>query len=588
VQGGLGHRARLDALARTGLDAAPDPSFDRFATIVRNVLDVPVALVSLVDQSRQILPGACGLAEPWEQLRQTPLSHSFCQHVVTSAQPVVITDARTDPRGAGNLAVDELGVVGYAGMPLTDADGLVLGSLCAIDSAPRQWTAAELTLLADLAAACSDSLRLRIANHAARRGEDTARVRERAFGAAFDRSQMLLRASVTLAGTITVTDVLDAVQELLIHTLKPDYVGVSLLDAGQISLQSTASLPAPVAGRWNSYPRTARTPSALAIRTGIPVLLAGLDAVAAQTPDALVTFREMGWQAGASVPLPGQDGTIGALTFAWKDRFVLDEAEEAVLAALAGYVAQALMRADYLFSREQVATLLQQAMLSDLPDAAPFELAARYAPAVRGEHVGGDWYDAVNLGPQHLALIVGDVAGHDMHAAAQMGQLRSMLRAYVVDRHEPPSALLRRLDNATQMLGDRVPTTAILAYVQPDGDGHRLHWANAGHPVPMLIEADGTVSQLTGRDMLLGVARRKSRSNHTRPLPPGATVLLYTDGLIETRTDVIDVRKQQLQRILGGLAGVPLPDLLDEILTRLAGDDHEDDVALLALRTPAP
>jgi serine phosphatase RsbU (regulator of sigma subunit) len=243
-------------------------------------------------------------------------------------------------------------------------------------------------------------------------------------------------------------------------------------------------------------------------------------------------------------------------------------------------------RAEYLYSRVQVATLLQQAMLSDLPDAAPFELAARYEPAGRGEFVGGDWYDAIRLEPGHLALVVGDVAGHDMRAAARMGQLRSMLRAFVVDRHEPPSALLRRLDNATQVLGDPIQATAIMARVSSDGAGHRLQWANAGHPAPILLGADGAVTQLPGRDILLGVLRRTPRTNHTHELPPGSTVLLYTDGLIETRTDVIDDRKRQLREVLSGLAGAPLAELLDVVLARMAGADHEDDAVLLALRTP--
>ncbi|WP_433832885.1 GAF domain-containing SpoIIE family protein phosphatase [Actinoplanes sp. CA-015351] len=567
-------------IRRTGLDAKPDPAFDRFASIVQRTLGVPVALVSLVDDAQQVFPGACGLAEPWQQQRWTPLSHSFCQHVVTSAEPLVITDARTDPRAAGNLAVTELGVVGYAGMPLTDADGYVLGSLCAIDTSPRQWTTDELVLLADLAAACSDSLRLRIATLAAGDRLGTT-------GAAFDRSQLLLRASVALANTTTVADVVDSVRTLVTGTLDPDYVGVSLLSPDDhIELQSGATLPVQVAERWQRYQKATGTPSALAARTGRSVLLADLTAVAEQAPDAVSTFHEMGWQAGASMPLPGPDGPIGALTFAWKQPYPLDDAERTVLAALSGYVAQALLRADYLFSREQVATLLQQAMLSDLPETAPFELAARYAPATRGEHVGGDWYDVVRVTDNQFALVVGDVAGHDMRAAGRMGQLRSMLRAYLIDRQEPPSALLRRLDNAMRILDDHFPTTAVLAYVQPDRDGYRLQWANAGHPTPVLIERDGTVSPLTGRDMLLGVRHHTSRNDHTRTLPRGSTVLFYTDGLIETRTDVIDVRKRELHQVLRGLATAPLPDLLDETLSRLAGDNHEDDVALLALRVP--
>jgi serine phosphatase RsbU (regulator of sigma subunit) len=572
-----------DPLVRTGLDAASDPMYDRFAVMVRHVMNVPTALVSLVDHTRQVFPGASGLPDPWQQSRQAPLSHSLCRPGVTE----VVSDAGGDPRLAGNPAVADFSVGSLAGAPLTDADGRVLGSLCAVDNRPRHWTEAELGLLADLAAACADSLRLRIVTQAAHRREDTARVRERAVGAAFDRSQLLLRASVALASTTTVSDVVDAVRELVTGTMNPAYVGVSLIEsAGQVTLRSGGFLPMAVADRWRTYPDTARTPSAVAARTGIPVLLPDRDAVVAQAPDAVATFDEMGWQAAASVPLPGPAGPIGALTFVWKQHYALSDAEQAALAALAGYVAQALQRADYLYSREQVAALLQQAMLSDLPDVTPFELAARYEPAARGEHVGGDWYDAVRLNGDCLALVVGDVTGHDMHAAARMGQLRSMLRAFVTDRDEPPSALLRRLDNAMQVLGDRVPATAVLAYIRPDGDGHLLQWANAGHPAPMLIEPGGLVRPLSGRDMLLGVQPSTPRTTFGCALPPGATVLFYTDGLIETRVDLIDDRKEKLRQVLTGLADAPLDELLDLVLARIAGDSHEDDAVLLALRTP--
>jgi serine phosphatase RsbU (regulator of sigma subunit) len=569
---------RLVALLRTGLTAAPDPTFDRYAAMVRQVLRVPVALVSLVEPGRQIFPGACGLAHPWQERRETPLSHSFCKHVVATGAPLIVEDARTDPRVLGNLAISDLNVVGYAGMPLTDDTGAILGSLCAIDNAPRRWTAEELALLADLAAACSDSLRLRIATNAAGSGRT---------GSDFDRSRLLLRASVTLARTRTVDDVVEVVRDLLTSTFNPAYVGISVLDGdGRVSLQSGRALPSPVAGRWERYAAGAATPSALAVRAGASVLLPDLTAVAELTPDALDTFVEMGWQSAISMPLPGPVSVIGALTFVWKEPFVLEAAEQAVLAAMAGYVSQALQRADYLSSRESVATVLQKALLTDLPNAAPYDLAARYEPASRGEHVGGDWYDAVRLDENYLALVIGDVTGHDMRAAAKMGQLRSKLRLLLMDRHEPPAALLRRLDSANQALGDQITATAILAYVRPaPTGGHQLHWSNAGHPAPLII-SDGGVTVLAERDPLLGVQRRTPRASHSRHLPPGSTVLFYTDGLIETRQFPLYEREQQLLERIGPLAGLPLPELLDRLYSDLAGNDHEDDVALIALRTP--
>lgn len=147
--------------AGTPTPAEPDPMFDQIAALVRRVLDVPTALVSFVDRTRQVFPGAVGLPPSWQRSRTTPLSHSFCQYVVATAQPLVIRDARADPALVHNLALPDLGVVAYAGIPLTDVDGAVVGSLCAIDSIPRDWTPLELANLADLADACSAEVQRR-------------------------------------------------------------------------------------------------------------------------------------------------------------------------------------------------------------------------------------------------------------------------------------------------------------------------------------------------------------------------------------------------------------------------------------------
>lgn len=159
---------RLRALAELGLTEASDPGMEYFARRVRALLGVPVALVSLVQAERQTFPGMSGLDQPWAKRRSTPLSHSFCQQVVFTAAPLVVTDARGDPRVMHNPAIAGLGVVGYAGFPLTDLDDHVLGSLCAIDTEPRMWTEDELDILRDQAKACSAELRLRLTLYEAR------------------------------------------------------------------------------------------------------------------------------------------------------------------------------------------------------------------------------------------------------------------------------------------------------------------------------------------------------------------------------------------------------------------------------------
>ena len=153
---------RVAALDAEGLlDGAPEPVFDRFARLAARVADAPTALVSVVGDERQVFAGLCGLGQPWADARQTPLSHSFCQHVVANAAPLVVEDARRDPVLSANLAIPDLDVVAYAGFPVVSPAGHVLGSLCAIDSVPRVWQPAQLEALADIALLVGNELERR-------------------------------------------------------------------------------------------------------------------------------------------------------------------------------------------------------------------------------------------------------------------------------------------------------------------------------------------------------------------------------------------------------------------------------------------
>ena len=176
------------------------------------------------------------------------------------------------------------------------------------------------------------------------------------------------------------------------------------------------------------------------------------------------------------------------------------------------------------------------------------------------------------------------LTGHDMAAAARMGHLRSMFRAYAVDRDESPSALLQRLDAANHRLGDPSIATAVVAVFDTTDGRHRLRWSNAAHPPPVLIDRDGRVRSLTGHDILIGVRQYARRHTWTYSLPPGATVLLYTDGLVERRGKSLDEGFARLRDRLAGRGR----DSLVEVLTAAAGLDTEqdDDVAMLAIRIP--
>jgi signal transduction histidine kinase len=207
---------RVAALRRTELlDTPAEEAFDRLTRLARQLLDAPVALVSLVDQDRQFFKSCVGLAEPWATLRETPLSHSFCRHAVASDQPFVVEDARAYPLVSGSRAIEDLNVLAYAGIPLKASDGQPIGTLCVIDHEPRTWSAGELATLAELAAAVITEIELRAAAAEAARTD-----RYRA---------LLLEAGSLLAASLDQRETLDGLARLVVPRLA-DWSAVKIFD----------------------------------------------------------------------------------------------------------------------------------------------------------------------------------------------------------------------------------------------------------------------------------------------------------------------------------------------------------------------
>ena len=372
--------------ASTPLPAAADEAFDRIAQLARTVLGVPVALVSLVDRTQQVFPGAAGLPEPWQTDRATPLSHSFCQHVVVTASPFVLADARIDPIVGHNLAIRDLGVIAYAGIPLVDLDGHVAGSLCAIDHEPREWTSSELGLLSDLAAACSAELQLR---------ESASRA-----SASADRARLLLDLSEALSGTTTVADVSDTVALIASSRLGALFGGVTVLDPerGALTYVDLGGLPVEVQEELSASLGSDR-PSSVALRLLQPLFFESLSDLDAMTPGSTAAAWATGGQAFAYLPLALGAQPLGTLSLIWAEprRFSADDRE--LLAGLARYTAQAVDRALLLAERRDAARTLQEALLPPLPTVDWLEIAGVYRPAHVADAVGGDWYDAFRTEP---------------------------------------------------------------------------------------------------------------------------------------------------------------------------------------------
>ncbi|MEU9415627.1 SpoIIE family protein phosphatase [Streptomyces sp. NPDC048272] len=289
-------------------------------------------------------------------------------------------------------------------------------------------------------------------------------------------------------------------------------------------------------------------------------------------------------------PLRGRRRVIGAAVFLrTPDRPAFETNDLLVAAQLATHTALGIDKA-VLYGREAyIADELQRTMLPDsLPQPTGVRLASRYLPAAETARVGGDWYDAIPLPGSRVALVVGDVMGHSMTSAAIMGQLRTTAQT-LAQLDLPPAEVLHHLDEQAQRLGsDRMATCLYAVY---DPVSHRITIANAGHPPPVLLHLGGRAEVLRvppGAPIGVGGVDFEAVELDA---PAGATLLLYTDGLVESRLRDVWTGIEQLRERLATTAQLtgldhppPLEALCDDVLDMLGPGDRDDDIALLAAR----
>jgi PAS domain S-box-containing protein len=307
-------------------------------------------------------------------------------------------------------------------------------------------------------------------------------------------------------------------------------------------------------------------------------------------PGTLPWLTEVRAHSGVLVPVI-IEGTVAAVVtaFVCAGRDPIGPDEMALMRELLEQAHDPLRHALEFQRTQRVALALQRSLLSEPARVEGLEIDARYVPSAAAAEVGGDWYDSFVLPDGASALIIGDVAGHDLGAAVTMSKLRNMLRGLAADRVEPPGDILRRLDNVTTLLSpDWQTATCVLARVEgePVG-GWSVSYSVAGHPPPLLVTADesGCFLKDAPGPLLGGLHPTEPRRTALEPLPVGSTLLLYTDGLIERRGEDIGVGLERLRRRAAELAREPLDVFCREVLrdTPAAG---EDDVALIALRVP--
>ncbi|MEU6319714.1 SpoIIE family protein phosphatase [Streptomyces sp. NPDC047009] len=327
-------------------------------------------------------------------------------------------------------------------------------------------------------------------------------------------------------------------------------------------------------------------------------VLRGVRPVFADAPSARAALPELlgedltvpPGQRAILAPLRGRRRVIGAVLFLRRAERLAFEADDLLVAAqLATHSALGIDKA-VLYGREAyIADELQRTMLPEtLPNPTGVRLASRYLPAAETARVGGDWYDAIPLPGSRVALVVGDVMGHSMTSAAIMGQLRTTAQT-LAGLDLPPQEVLHHLDEQAQRLGtDRMATCLYAVY---DPVAHRITIANAGHPPPVLLHLGGRAEVLrvpAGAPIGVGGVDFEAVELDA---PAGATLLLYTDGLVESRLRDVWTGIEQLREKLAATAQLtgadhppPLEALCDEVLDMLGPGDRDDDIALLAAR----
>jgi serine phosphatase RsbU (regulator of sigma subunit)/PAS domain-containing protein len=412
------------------------------------------------------------------------------------------------------------------------------------------------------------------------------------------RLAILAQVSTEMAGTLDAQVAAAHLPRLVVPTLA-DFAVVTLVDPdgrprdiGTWHADSTSRqvLERYAAVRLESMPTI--SPAARALVSGESIREQGRNVLELLPPgeakDLLTLLRP---DTAAVLPMRGRGRILGLLTLYFRAGTAVDDDDLATAQDVADRAGLALDNARLYSAQQQLAEGLQRSLLTEPPQPDHGEIAVRYVPAAEAARVGGDWYDAFLQPDGATMLVIGDVVGHDTAAAAAMGQLRGLLRGIATYSDGGPAEVLRGLDASMTTLQTRTLATAAVARFEQTPDEMergitRMRWANAGHLPPLVVNPDGSVAELASwrGDLLLGVDPEAQRRESVVTLDRGATVLLYTDGLVERRDADLDAGLVRLRDTLIELAGLPLEELLDEVLERLVHGRPEDDVALVAVR----
>ncbi|MEV4944868.1 SpoIIE family protein phosphatase [Streptomyces sp. NPDC053755] len=409
------------------------------------------------------------------------------------------------------------------------------------------------------------------------------------FGSPADRAAALYRPvalAIALTEAVTARQVSAVVTDELLPAFGGRQLAIYLLSERHLYLAWETGFPPGFLEPFDGVGLDARLPGVETLTTGRPLFYESMEQLRVAYP-GLPLDADTG--ARAFLPLIASGRPVGSCILGFDRPRGFSPEERTVLTALAGLIAQALERARRYDSESALARGLQDALLPHrLPVLDQVDTVARYLPGTQGMDVGGDWYDVIETAGGQLALVVGDVQGHGVAAAATMGQLRSAVRAFAIGGH-PPQEVMQGTNRLLIALDPG--QFASCCYIVLDPRTGATQAVRAGHPQPLLRHPEGEtqVMDLAG-GLVLGIDADATYPVTEVRLEPGAVLALFTDGLVEQPGHDIDEGVERLRRTFSATGSAPLAETADRLIrdARRATDRPDDIALLLAARWAAP
>ncbi len=390
--------------------------------------------------------------------------------------------------------------------------------------------------------------------------------------------------AIALSEAVTARQVSAVVTEELLPAFGGRQLAIYLLSDRRLYLAWETGFPPGFLEPFDGVALDAHVPGVETLTTGRPLFFESMKQLGRRYPDLPLDAHS---GARAFLPLIASGRPVGSCILGFDRPRGFSSEERTVLTALAGLIAQALERAQRYDTESAVARGLQDALLPHrLPVREGVETVGRYLPGTQGMDVGGDWYDVIETGRGRLALVIGDVQGHGVAAAATMGQLRSAVRAFALAGHRPQDVMR----GTNRLLIDLDPGQfASCCYVLLDPKSGQLRAVRAGHPPPLLMHPNGVTERIElAGGMVLGIDVHASYPVTRLQLEPGAVLALFTDGLVEKPGQDIDDGIELLRRALAATASLPLAEAADRVIrdARQVTSRPDDIALLLAARPP--